>query len=170
MYLAIVSRALVVRMNAATLPFVRKQPFLKEEKPGCRPWHESLINSHVRQPFFCFRQGQAKASRVVTDVRESATFGQPGQIGMPSHLVQAFLSEAQVGMAGILELATTARCSVTAAAIRASECSAYPMAIIVSHGEEVAYAFLSETFKNFGKLAFLRKDRRCRYLRPDAST
>jgi hypothetical protein len=31
------------------------------------------------------------------------------------------------------------------------------MAIIVSKGNEIAYAFTSESFKNLGKLAFLRK-------------
>lgn len=34
---------------------------------------------------------------------------------------------------------------------------AYPMAAIVSKGAEIAYAFTSETFKDLGKLAFLRK-------------
>ncbi len=76
---------------------------------------------------------------------------------MPSHLVRRFLSGKQVGMAGILDLAKTARCSITAAAIRAAECSAYPMAIIVSKGDEIAYSFTSNTFKDLGKLAFLRK-------------
>lgn len=32
----------------------------------------------------------------------------------------------------------------------------YPMAVIVSKGDAIAYAFMSETFKDLGKLAFLR--------------
>ena len=46
---------------------------------------------------------------------------------------------------------------MTAAAIRAAECSAYPIAIIVSKSDEIAYAFTSDSFKDLGKIAFLRK-------------
>ncbi|MGX9571608.1 ImmA/IrrE family metallo-endopeptidase [Mesorhizobium sp. f-mel] len=76
---------------------------------------------------------------------------------LPSGFTRKLLSNNQIGLDGILRLAETARCSVTAAAIRAAECSAYPVAIIVSKGDEIAYAFTSESFKNLGKLAFLRK-------------
>jgi hypothetical protein len=76
---------------------------------------------------------------------------------LPSHLTRELLSNNQIGLDGILKLAETAHCSITAAAIRAAECGAYPMAIIVSMGDEIAYAFTSESFKNLGKLAFLRK-------------
>lgn len=76
---------------------------------------------------------------------------------LPSHLTRKLLSNNQIGLDGILKLADTAHCSITAAAIRAAECGAYPMAIIVSKGDEIAYAFTSESFKNLGKLAFLRK-------------
>jgi Zn-dependent peptidase ImmA (M78 family) len=76
---------------------------------------------------------------------------------LPSHLTRNLLSNNQIGLDGILKLAEAAHCSITAAAIRAAECSTYPMAIIVSKGNEIAYAFTSESFKNLGKLAFLRK-------------
>ncbi len=76
---------------------------------------------------------------------------------LPSHLTRRFLSDNQVGLDGIIKLAEAAHCSVTAAAIRAAECSSYPMAIIVSKGPEIAYAFTSDSFKQLGKLAFLRK-------------
>ena len=76
---------------------------------------------------------------------------------LPSHLTRKLLSNNQIGLDGILKLAETAHCSITAAAIRAAECGAYPMAIIVSRGDDIAYAFTSESFKNLGKLAFLRK-------------
>jgi len=79
---------------------------------------------------------------------------------LPSHLTRNLLSNNQIGLDGILKLAETAHCSITAAAIRAAECGSYPMAIIVSKGNEVAYAFTSESFKNLGKLAFLRKGAR----------
>jgi Zn-dependent peptidase ImmA (M78 family) len=76
---------------------------------------------------------------------------------LPSNLTRNLLSNNQIGLDGILKLAETAHCSITAAAIRAAECGSYPMAIIVSKGNEIAYAFTSESFKNLGKLAFLRK-------------
>ncbi len=76
---------------------------------------------------------------------------------LPSNLTRNLLSNYQIGLDGILKLAEKAHCSITAAAIRAAECGSYPMAIIVSKGNEIAYAFTSESFKNLGKLAFLRK-------------
>lgn len=63
----------------------------------------------------------------------------------------------QVDIDGILKLADEAGCSCTAAAIRAVVCSAYPLAVIVSQGEHIAYAFMSNTFKDLDKLSFLRK-------------
>lgn len=76
---------------------------------------------------------------------------------LPSDFTRKLLSNSQIGLDGILKLAETARCSVTAAAIRAAECSACPVAIIVSKSDEIAYAFTSESFKSLDKLAFLRK-------------
>ena len=76
---------------------------------------------------------------------------------LPSRLTRKLLSNNQIGLNGILKLAETAHCSITAAAIRSAECGTYPVAIIVSKDNEIAYAFTSESFKNLGKLAFLRK-------------
>lgn len=76
---------------------------------------------------------------------------------LPGHLTRNLLSKTQIGLEGILKLAETACCSITAAAIRSAECSSYPMAIVVSEGDEIAYAFTSEPFKSLGRLAFLRK-------------
>jgi Zn-dependent peptidase ImmA (M78 family) len=70
---------------------------------------------------------------------------------LPSKLTRHFLSDNQIGLDGILKLADEARCSVTAAAIRAAECGAYPMAVIVSKSDQIAYAFTSDAFKNLGK-------------------
>lgn len=77
---------------------------------------------------------------------------------MPTHLVRQFLSEKQLGLDGIIALAEEARCSITAAAIRAAECSENPMAIIMSQNDKVAYAFMTDGFKDLGqRLTFLRK-------------
>jgi Zn-dependent peptidase ImmA (M78 family) len=76
---------------------------------------------------------------------------------LPSAMTKKFLSSHQLGIEGIKNLASKAECSVTAAAIRAAECSAEPLAIIVSEGERVCYAFTSDGFKNLGNLKFLPK-------------
>lgn len=76
---------------------------------------------------------------------------------MPSHLVRTLLASRPAGLDAILHLAETAYCSITAAAIRAAECSPRPMAIVVSRDDEIAYAFTSDTFKNLGRLTFLPK-------------
>ncbi len=76
---------------------------------------------------------------------------------MPSKMTREFLANHEIGMEGIFSLAKEARCSRTAAAIRAAECGNYPMAIIVSQKDQIAYAFLTDGFKQLGKLAFLKK-------------
>lgn len=77
---------------------------------------------------------------------------------LPSRLTRKLLGNSQVGLEGILRLSDEAGCSRTAAAIRAAECCDYPIAVIVSSGENIDYAFLSDSFKGLGKqLAFLRK-------------
>jgi hypothetical protein len=70
---------------------------------------------------------------------------------MPSGLVKKELLGRPVGLDGILALAGRAKCSVTAAAIRAAQCSPYPVAIVVSTGDEICYGFLSDSFKSLGK-------------------
>ena len=76
---------------------------------------------------------------------------------MPSKLVSEVIGTSRVGLDAIETLGDRAECSLTASAIRAAECCDYPMAVIVSSGDEVAYAFLSESFKKLDKLTFLRK-------------
>lgn len=76
---------------------------------------------------------------------------------MPTTLTRRFLSKNQVGLDGIVRLAQEAGCSCTSAAIRAAEVGAYPIAVIVSHGDFIVYAFTSSAFKDLGKLSFLKK-------------
>lgn len=76
---------------------------------------------------------------------------------MPSRLVSEVIGTSRVGLYAIQTLADCAECSLTASAIRAAECCDYPMAIIVSSGDQIAYAFLSDSFKKLDKLTFLRK-------------
>ena len=76
---------------------------------------------------------------------------------LPSSLTRKFLQKVQVGLEGIVRLAEAAEVSLTAAAIRAAECCPYPVAVVVSQGDRVSYAFMTETFKSLGQLAWLRK-------------
>lgn len=76
---------------------------------------------------------------------------------LPSRLVSRALGSSQVGLEGIRDLARSSECSLTASAIRAAECCDYPMAVIVSSGPTICYAFLSDSFKQLDKLQFLRK-------------
>ena len=73
---------------------------------------------------------------------------------MPSALTGDLLGNAQIGLEGVLSLANTAHSSATAAAIRAAQCSPYPVAVIVSEGSTIAYAFFSEGFKGLDKTSF----------------
>lgn len=76
---------------------------------------------------------------------------------MPSKLVEKVIGGNRVGLDGIVALSQLAECSLTASAIRAAECCDYPMAVVVSSGNKVAYAFLSDSFKKLDKLTFLKK-------------
>lgn len=76
---------------------------------------------------------------------------------MPTRLVRGALDRGPVGLAGIEELADRSECSLTASAIRAAECSPYPMAIVVSRDERICYGFLSDGFKKLKPRAFPRK-------------
>lgn len=76
---------------------------------------------------------------------------------MPSTLVRKLLGRNIIGLDGIIALSDKAGCSLTAAAIRTAECSEYPVAVVVSQDDKVAYTFLSDGFKKLGQLSFLRK-------------
>ncbi len=76
---------------------------------------------------------------------------------LPSRLVSQALNSQQIGLAGIVALSDLSECSLTACAIRAAECSPYPMAIVVSKGDSICYGFLSDGFKKLGRMSFPRK-------------
>ena len=76
---------------------------------------------------------------------------------LPTTLVRRLLDRERIGLDGIDALAEQAQCSLTACAIRAAECGSYPMAIVVSKGQEVRYSFMSDSFKKLGRLTFLRR-------------
>lgn len=76
---------------------------------------------------------------------------------MPSKLVGQVIGENRIGLDGIFALSEMAKCSLTASAIRAAECCDFPMAVVVSSNDKVAYAFLSDSFKRLDKLTYLKK-------------
>lgn len=76
---------------------------------------------------------------------------------LPAALVRKALDDERIGLEGIEVLGDQSKCSLTASAIRAAECAGYPMAIVMSQGDHVSYAFMSESFKRLGKLSVLRK-------------
>ena len=76
---------------------------------------------------------------------------------LPTRLVTQALRTGQIGLVGISELSELSKCSLTACAIRAAECSPYPMAVVVSKGAHICYGFLSEGFKRLGQMTFPRK-------------
>lgn len=63
----------------------------------------------------------------------------------------------RVGMSAVVALSLDAKASLTASAIRIAECAEYPVAVIVSHADEVCYCFMSDSFKKLRKSGFLRK-------------
>lgn len=76
---------------------------------------------------------------------------------MPTYLVRKRLAKSGVGLPGIRALCRDAETSLTSAAIRAAECASFPMAAIVSQESNIAYGFLSESFKRLGSLTYPRK-------------
>lgn len=85
---------------------------------------------------------------------------------LPSKLVRETLSDHMIGLEGIEALREVSRCSFTASAIRAAECSPYPMAVIVSREDRICYGFLSEGFRSLRPATFPRKGD----LLPDSAT
>ena len=77
---------------------------------------------------------------------------------LPTRLVTRLLGDGPIGLEGIDTLCKEAECSLTASAIRAAECSPYPMAIVVSRGDRICYGFLSDGFKRLGDLSYPKKD------------
>ena len=76
---------------------------------------------------------------------------------MPRRLIRQALRAAPIGLEGAREIEDRAQCSLTAAAIRMAECADHAVAAVVSQGDAVRYAFLSEPFKRLRPRRWLRK-------------
>ncbi|GAB5377844.1 MAG: hypothetical protein AcusKO_43060 [Acuticoccus sp.] len=76
---------------------------------------------------------------------------------LPTRLVTKALATEAIGLEGIQALSKVSQSSLTASAIRAAECCPYPMAVVMSRADAVCYAFLSDGFKQLGRLTFIGK-------------
>lgn len=76
---------------------------------------------------------------------------------MPRHLFLPALKEAGTGLAAIDRLAALCKTSLHATAIRYTQCSRDPVAIIVSRGSIIDHCFMSEALKNVDGIDWIRK-------------
>ncbi len=76
---------------------------------------------------------------------------------MPQRLFKEAALSVDEGLLGIEELSRTCKTSLTATAIRYTECVEYPMAVIVSVRDKVSYCFMSEPLKEVSDLTWIRK-------------
>lgn len=78
-------------------------------------------------------------------------------LSMPRHLFTPLLRRAGDGLAAIEHLATACRTSLTATAIRYTQCSSEPVAIVISSGGSIEYCFMSEALRDFDDIDWIRK-------------
>ncbi len=76
---------------------------------------------------------------------------------MPRHLFFPALEKAGVGLAAIENLAALCKTSLHATAIRYTQCSRDPVAIVISRGSIIDHCFMSEALKNVDGIDWLRK-------------
>lgn len=77
---------------------------------------------------------------------------------MPDHLFGAAVRNAGEGLAAIERLAGLCQTSLTATAIRFTQCSSEPIAIIVSAGSRIDYCFMSGALKGIDDLNWIRRN------------
>ena len=115
------------------------------------PGHpEEILSS---SPFHVSRAGFSQGDNSIEIEADHFASG----LLMPTTLVRQKLRSSVVGLDGIIDLSDRAETSLTSAAIRAAECIERPLAVVVSRGTEIAYSFLSESFRALRPGSFLRK-------------
>jgi IrrE N-terminal-like domain len=77
---------------------------------------------------------------------------------MPGHLFGPALRSVGEGLAAIESLARSCQTSLTATAIRFTQCSSEPVAIVVSAGSRIEYCFMSEALKGLDDLSWIRRN------------
>lgn len=76
---------------------------------------------------------------------------------MPSFLFDPVMNRVQSGLKAIEKLAAECRTSLTATAIRYAQRAPDPVAIIMSEGDRVLYAFMSEEMREIKGLTWIKK-------------
>ena len=76
---------------------------------------------------------------------------------MPRKLFAPAIRNAGEGLAAIEHLAGLCKTSLTATAIRFTQCSNEPVAVVISTGINVNYCFMSDTLKEIDGIDWLRK-------------
>ncbi len=99
----------------------------------------------------------SQAGFVSSDQYEKEADHFAARLLMPKRLFREAVLAADEGLKGIGELSEICKTSLTATAIRYTECVDYPMAIIVSVGDKVSYCFMSEPLKEVSGLSWIRK-------------
>jgi len=107
-----------------------------------------------------FRDGDIHESRAgfVSDDRyelEADNFA--AGLLMPRHLFTPLLRRAGDGIAAVEHLAGACQTSLTATAIRYTQCTSEPVAIVVSAGGSIDYCFMSDALRDFDDIDWIRK-------------
>jgi len=76
---------------------------------------------------------------------------------MPRQMFSAALRRAGDGVAAVKQLAGICKTSLTATAIRLSQCASDPVAIIVGTGGNIDYCFMSDALKEWHGIDWIRK-------------
>lgn len=77
---------------------------------------------------------------------------------MPSQLFIPALRRAGTGLAAVESLADFCNTSLLATAIRITECSSDPIAIVVSIANKIDYCCMSDAFKEIDRITWIRKN------------
>jgi Zn-dependent peptidase ImmA (M78 family) len=76
---------------------------------------------------------------------------------MPHQLFTPLLRRAGDGVTAIEHLAGVCQTSLTATAIRYTQCSSEPVAVVISTGASIDYCFMSDALRDFDDIDWIRK-------------
>ena len=76
---------------------------------------------------------------------------------MPRRLFVNAIASAGEGLDAVETLATTCKTSLTATAIRLTQCTPDPLAVIMSTGPQIDYCFISDTLRELSGIDWIRK-------------
>ena len=100
---------------------------------------------------------ESRAGYESKDIYEMEADGFAAGLLMPRHLFFPELEKAGQGIVAVKNLASLCNTSLHATAIRCSQCSREPVAIVISVGNRIDHCFMSETLKAISGIDWLRK-------------